>query len=251
MIAHRSPSWSRDELILALEVYFSIRPQTPGPALSAIIELSQELNRMAERTGAARPANYRSPAAVVMKLMNFRSFDEEFPGEGLSAASHTDRVVWDDFSEDRERLVAVAQGIRLARHTAASEEAVHLLDGIEEAVEGATLTRLHRAKERSPKLVQAKKKDVLRRMGKLECEICGFDFFRTYGERGRSYIECHHVQPLASLRPGTKIRLVDLALVCANCHRMLHGSRPWPTIEQLKTDLVISRTSGRGDTHHG
>jgi len=186
-----------------------------------------------------------------MKLMNFRSFDEEYPGEGLSAAGHTDRVVWDDFSDDRERLVATAQGIRLAQEAPASEEAAHLLDDIEEAVEGATLTRLHRAKERSPKLVQAKKKDVLRRVGKLECEICGFDFFRTYGERGRGYIECHHVQPLASLRPGTKTRLVDLALVCANCHRMLHGSRPWPTIEQLRTDLAISRTGGRGDARHG
>jgi 5-methylcytosine-specific restriction protein A len=40
------------------------------------------------------------------------------------------------------------------------------------------------------------------------------------------------------LRPGTKTRLIDLALVCANCHRMLHRSRPWPTIAELRTELV-------------
>lgn len=186
-----------------------------------------------------------------MKLMNFRSFDEEYPGKGLSAAGQTDRLVWNDFSDDRQRLFAVAQAIRLVQQAPLSEETEHLSDDIEEAVEGGTLTRLHRAKERSLKLVQAKKNDVLRRLGRLECEICGFDFYRTYGERGRGYIECHHVQPLASLRPGTKTRLTDLALVCANCHRMLHGSRPWPTIEQLRSDLAISWTSGRGDTRHG
>lgn len=164
MIPPRSPTWTRDELILALDVYFRIRPQTPGPGLPAIIELSRELNRMAERIGGARPANYRSPGAVVMKLMNFRSFDEEYPGEGLSAAGRTDRLVWDDFFEDRERLAAVAQGIRLAQEAPVSEEA-YPFDDIEEAVEGATLTRMHRAKERSPKLVQAKKRDVLRRTG--------------------------------------------------------------------------------------
>lgn len=244
MSTSRNPTWSRDELILALDIYFRIRPQTPGPALPAIVELSRELNRMAERTGGARPANYRSPAAVVMKLMNFRSFDEQYPGEGLSAAGRTDRVVWDDFSEDRERLTAVAQAIRLVQQAPASE-AAYPFDDIEEAIEGATLTRMHRAKERSPRLVQAKKRDVLRRTGKLECEICGFDFFRTYGERGRGYIECHHVRPLAALRPGTRTRLADLALVCANCHCMLHGSRPWPTIEQLETELRISQTIGQ------
>jgi 5-methylcytosine-specific restriction protein A len=35
-------------------------------------------------------------------------------------------------------------------------------------------------------------------------------------------LECHHRKPLASLRPGQRTRLSDLALVCPNCHRMLH-----------------------------
>ena len=33
---------------------------------------------------------------------------------------------------------------------------------------------------------------------------------------------------------GVKTRLSDLALVCANCHRMIHARRPWLSIEGLR-----------------
>ncbi len=178
-----------------------------------------------------------------MKFMNFRSFDGEYPGEGLSAAGRTDRLVWDDFAEDRNRLATVAQAIRLA-HDAPSPKEGYSSNGIVEAIEGETLTRAHLLRERNPRLVRAKKQRVLQERGKLECEVCGFDFHRTYGERGSGYIECHHVRPLSSLRPTTKTRLADLALVCANCHRMLHGSRPWPTIAELRGSLVRVTTYG-------
>jgi predicted HNH restriction endonuclease len=70
--------------------------------------------------------------------------------------------------------------------------------------------------------------------GALACEACGFDFEVTYGERGKEFIECHHVRPLSELKPGDKTSVDDLALVCSNCHRMIHVRRPWLTIEQLK-----------------
>jgi 5-methylcytosine-specific restriction enzyme A len=84
---------------------------------------------------------------------------------------------------------------------------------------------------------------VLRLMGALACEICGFDFEATYGERGTGFIEVHHGVPLHLLKPGTKTKLDDLHLLCANCHRMIHYRRPWLTVGQLKGSLCIDGTA--------
>ena len=73
-------------------------------------------------------------------------------------------------------------------------------------------------------------------MGKLECEVCRFDFEVKYGERGVAFIECHHIVKLTKLRPHSKTRLEDLVLVCANCHRMLHRNGSI-TIKALKNEM--------------
>ena len=52
---------------------------------------------------------------------------------------------------------------------------------------------------------------------------CGFDFQKCYGELGIGYAQVHHKIPLNKAPPeGRKIALKDLAVVCANCHVMIH-----------------------------
>ncbi|WP_082179747.1 hypothetical protein [Acetobacter pasteurianus] len=41
------------------------------------------------------------------------------------------------------------------------------------------------------------------------------------------------MKPLADLTETTITKLGDLALLCANCHRMIHAQRPWLTLEEL------------------
>ncbi|UZW66371.1 hypothetical protein OC195_21405 [Priestia flexa] len=36
-------------------------------------------------------------------------------------------------------------------------------------------------------------------------------------------------------------KVEDIALVCANCHRMLHRQRPWLSISELKQLLHMQR----------
>lgn len=110
------------------------------------------------------------------------------------------------------------------------------LDG-EEFPEGRVLFRLHRIRERNSNLVKEVKALALERFGKLECVVCQFDFFRTYGEVGKEFIECHHTVPVSELTEGMKTKLSDMALVCSNCHRMLHRKRPWLRISDLKALL--------------
>lgn len=103
--------------------------------------------------------------------------------------------------------------------------------------EGAEKRRLHLTRERNQTLVAKAKAIGVEQDAMLRCQVCGFSFVERYGEFGRGFIEAHHKQPVAELTPGSRTRLEDIALVCANCHRMLHYGDSTLTIEELK-DLL-------------
>ncbi|MEO9533663.1 MAG: HNH endonuclease [Crocinitomicaceae bacterium] len=92
--------------------------------------------------------------------------------------------------------------------------------------------RLHISRERNSEITRRKKANAT----DLKCECCGFDFLSTYGMHGSGYVECHHRTPI---NQGERItEEEDLALVCANCHRMLHRrgeDDEYLEVEELKT----------------
>lgn len=104
------------------------------------------------------------------------------------------------------------------------------------ALEGSEriVTKEHILRERNSSLVKEKKKKALI-AGSLICECCGFNFPSTYGNHGNGFIECHHNIPI---HLGERITSIDdLALVCSNCHRMLHrknSEKEYYTIEKLR-----------------
>ena len=128
---------------------------------------------------------------------------------------------------------AIIRNLDNAAAAAAGEAETDSL--LEEAPEGRLLTRIHLWRERNRELVESKKRLVLKQGRSLSCEVCGFDFKAQYGERGDGFIECHHTKPLEALEPGGKTHVRDLALVCSNCHRMIHRRRPWLTLPELRT----------------
>ena len=95
--------------------------------------------------------------------------------------------------------------------------------------EGKRTEKIHKARERNRKVIQlAKQEHANKHQGSLPCEVCGFDFSKKYGkEIGDCFLEAHHKTPLSELdeNQGTETTVSDLAMVCANCHRMLHRSR--------------------------
>jgi len=50
---------------------------------------------------------------------------------------------------------------------------------------------------------------------------------KVYGELGRGFIEAHHTIAVSELYRGAKTKAKDIALLCPNCHRMVHRRRPW------------------------
>lgn len=106
------------------------------------------------------------------------------------------------------------------------------------AEEGQILTRIHIMRERDTKIVRLKKELFQdEHHGRLYCEACSFDFARSYPRHGDGFIECHHTKPLSQLHPEQQTKLDDLALLCANCHRMVHYRPPWLSMSGLREVL--------------
>jgi len=234
----RNPAWSRDELILALDLYLQHRSSPPCKDSAEVVALSELLHRIAVVLGRITSDTYRNPTGVYMKMMNFRRWDPEFAAAGktgLTRGNKDEELVWNEFSKDPTRLAAVVQAIRLAVEQQTDVNELGGMDepDIQEAEEGRVLTRLHRVRERSRKLVEAAKAAALKKHGRLACEACGFEFSAKYGEVGFGLIDVHHTKPVHTLLEGDKTRLQDLALLCANCHRVVHSSRRWLSIEQV------------------
>jgi predicted HNH restriction endonuclease len=59
---------------------------------------------------------------------------------------------------------------------------------------------------------------------KLRCEVpgCGFCFEEVYGKLGRRYAHVHHLEALSAAPGEVTTTIEDLAIVCANCHSMIH-----------------------------
>ena len=232
----RNPTWSRDELILTLDLYVQFKGNPSGKTSKNILELSDLLNKMDAQI-ADRKADFRNPNGVYMKVMNFRRFDPIYISQGkkgLQRGGKLEEDVWHDFAADPHRLSETAKAIRLIVNKGEIPEASEEEDEeFAEAEEGRILTRIHRSRERSRKLVENKKASVLKANGHLKCEVCSFDFEMTYGESGKGFIEAHHVKPVHTLAAGEKTKLEDLVLLCSNCHRIVHTQRPWLTVEEL------------------
>jgi 5-methylcytosine-specific restriction protein A len=177
---------------------------------------------------------FRSPQAIAYKLHNFVGIDPASTVAGFPHSGRGDKLVWEEFAGDQGRLTATAAAIRSNLNVVSQRDAEGSENDISEAEEGKVLTGVHRRRERDSKLRKAKVKRVLSETGRLACEACDLDFGERYGERGSGFIECHHIRPLHTLKPRQKTKLSDLALLCSNCHRMVHVRRPWLTLDQLR-----------------
>lgn len=80
------------------------------------------------------------------------------------------------------------------------------------------------------------------------CMACGFNFREMYGAIGEGYIEAHHLQPISEYK-GQHRDLdpaKDFAVLCANCHRMIHKTDFTSSIDDFKKFLLFNFNQGGG-----
>lgn len=98
-------------------------------------------------------------------------------------------------------------------------------------VEGTPVTHLVSRYERNPDLRAAAVS-----IHGTRCQVCGMAFPERYGGLGEGFIEVHHIKPVADYEGEVIVNPeTEMAVVCANCHRMLHRKPNQPlTVSQLK-----------------
>ncbi|SHJ76863.1 MrcB family domain-containing protein [Halodesulfovibrio aestuarii] len=91
---------------------------------------------------------------------------------------------------------------------------------------------LHKKIDRNSVLIAEVKK-----VKGYRCEVCGMSLEEKYGDLGREYIEAHHLVPISTLEEEVEIPhdpVHDFAVLCANCHRMIHRLDDPSDLSQLQ-----------------
>ena len=235
----RNPKWHRDEVILALDLYYDLKSGEMNSNNPEVIKLSELLNRLPIHTNRPDQEKFRNANGVNLKLGNFKYYDPEYVGVGLKGGSKLDEEVLNEFYGKRKLLKSIANQIK---STVENQSVVNKLysipneedDILHSVKEGKVIYKLHKLRERDSKINKKKKELYYKKFGKLNCEVCDFDFYKVYGEIGKGFIEAHHRVPLSDLDGESKTELKDLALVCSNCHRMLHREIDTLSTQELK-----------------
>ena len=241
----RNPKWHRDEVILSLDLYYRLESGKMHSGDKEIIELSELLNKLPIHALRPDAQKFRNPNGIALKLGNFKFIDPDYGGTGLKGASKLDKEVFFEFYGKLSELKITAKKIKEAVN---NEELLNELYAITDekendpvfVKEGQVVYKLHKLRERNNTINKKKKDLYFKKYGKLDCEVCGFDFNHFYGKLGKGYIEAHHRVPLSELTGESKTTLNDLALVCSNCHRMLHREINTLSINDLKNRISQS-----------
>ncbi|PRY22731.1 histidine kinase/DNA gyrase B/HSP90-like ATPase [Spirosoma oryzae] len=108
----KNPNWLREELILALDLYFKLSFGQMDGRNPLVKSLSEELKALGLHQYIPDTVSFRSPNSVSLKLANFKSFDPGRSGTGMEGSGLLDRQVWNEFHTDRARLAVEAGRIR-------------------------------------------------------------------------------------------------------------------------------------------
>ncbi|MFI1066061.1 HNH endonuclease [Streptomyces spororaveus] len=245
----RSPAWTWDELLLAcaLVVKNGWRELRVGdPAVTELSDLLRSLPLPEQQGLAQRLPEYRSVGSVSRKTTDLASNRPGYPGRPTKGGK-LDKLIIKEFLAREATMLQAAQaieaGIGSGQLALIPEQPNEADEDGTTAAEGRLLARWAISRERNPAL-RKRKIDQVRKLGlSLRCAVCTFNFGSAYGALGDGYIEVHHVLPLHISGPR-ETKLNDLALLCANCHRMCHRSHQgtsWRTPDELRAEIEQSR----------
>lgn len=218
-------SFTRDEVILTLDVVYSHPDESLTKSNPAVAELCALLQALPIYPEDKRPANFRNTVGVSDQI---RSFKQEASGIvrsrwGIGKLFHeVDR----EFHGKAEELHEIAEAIRKNKDffNSCNFGQAEENDGF---AEGSLLAHLHRVIERRNG-VWVLKDD--------RCAICQISTTRIY-DGNESFLEKHLLVPPTKTDANKKYIANDFVTVCPNCHAALHRYRPWRTKDNLTTIL--------------
>lgn len=218
-------AFTRDEVILALDVLYFSGEQAFTKKRDVIIELSDLLKELPIHTEAEQAENFRNPSGISTQITHYLASKTHevihFPvGKNF-------RSIDEEFEKDRDLLHAIAVAIR--RNAAFFEMAPFGADYEDDGFkEGALLGHLHKAIEQRDSVCAHKQST---------CEVCKLNFSEIYKLAPDGFAQLHLLTPIVALDANHKYGQSDFITVCPNCHAVLHHHRPWATRENAQEIL--------------
>jgi putative restriction endonuclease len=126
--------WTREELILAINLYWKLEFGKMHKGNPDIIKLASLINR--------------TPSAVGRKLGNFGSFDLSLHERGIGGLPHTsklDKIIWNEFFENFEELSFESEKLRAGFENKSIEE-LNDIDLLELPIDGLVRDQLVKAR---------------------------------------------------------------------------------------------------------
>ena len=121
----RSPNWSEEEVMLALDLYVNrdlAWLNRMSDSTAEIVGLSSLLNALDLHS--EKPKKFRSTGSIRMKLANFMALDDKYTRGSLGNVGALDRKVWNEFSDKPKELHSRCISI-LESHLQVSSDAVN------------------------------------------------------------------------------------------------------------------------------
>jgi putative restriction endonuclease len=206
--AHDGQPWTREQLILAFELYCRIPFQRTKATDPRVKELAALL--------------HRTPASVARKLGNFGAFDPQLAARNISGLTHgskLDKAIWDEFHADWNRLTVRAYELRRDREPQKRENATFTAPSGPSEKIVTVKQRLHQAFFRDAVISSYNTRCCVTGLSIPECLVAGHIIPWSVDERRRA-------DPTNGVcLSATFDRLFDCGLVTINDDLTLHVSK--------------------------
>jgi hypothetical protein len=173
--ANDGEPWTREQLILAFELYCRIPFQRTKATDSRVKELAAIL--------------YRTPASVARKLGNFGAFDPQLAARNISGLTHgskLDKAIWDEFNADWNGLTMRAFELRREREPQRGEEAMFTAPSGPSEKVVTVKQRLHQAFFRDAVISSYNSRCCVTGLPLVECLVAGHIIPWSVDERRRA-----------------------------------------------------------------
>jgi len=202
------------------------RPPLATPTLNSVLAAMQEFRLIGTEAFLRRYTEGYAPKSRYVRYQG-----ENYPLKALFAASNVPAIRHRHFGYKHAEAEMKSLGFEVVVLRIAPEplEPKKADDGVSE---GLRIIRELNVIKRNRAIVERAKAAMI----PLVCEACGFDFEKRYGAHGRGFIEAHHLEPLSDRQGVDKPTTpADFAMLCANCHRMVHYGGGCLTLDALKS----------------
>jgi predicted HNH restriction endonuclease len=174
------------------------------------------------------------PAAVATQYESQlkRLFGEDILDRGVSVTSVVAK--WGEFTRTATKAAAAVQRYAVGMDSASSRPSDQQIVA---AIEGLVIEARAYKKSRNRPL-----RDEALAQARGRCACCSIVYGKLLGGRGRRVLQVHHRDQLAQRIVPRVSTVADLAVVCANCHALIHADpKAALTVEAVKSLWKRSR----------